>query len=954
MGRKKAAEPAYPVAVSFRPDGRPQVRAEFPPPTDGTPLAKRPKAKRATPRAAALTSAARTLVKELADLDTAGESPVRRHLDFMDECDGAPLREAVESALRLFQTQKQKAEKAREGARVRAAPLVAAAVTSKLRSQRELADYFGVSDSTISQWRSQARPSKLRHFQLESALEAARTRLQRSEQELAIAHAHRWQWTVLGHRLGMSNTDLAAACLVSEATVRKDLAADSSTVARHRERLATTPGVTNLPLTDAQANTPERLAIWATVEEVVTTHAADPGVLLAAGCLYKRLGIDTAAERAWKRGVEAGSGCAAQNLAARAAEVGEHEQVARWLAIAEELGHNCPAAAWAGDYLLERGQEDEALAAWKRAAARGVAIANAKLARHYHERGDHEEESGWWERGAAAGDPESLAMLANHHARNGNSDAATELFKVAAQRGDASAACRVGKELIDAFDPAGVAFLEQASKHGHRGATAALISHLYWRSPPRALSACERLLVQGIEPPAALFAGLLVSEGKHRYQLENALVIASELACEDPVNGHLIAAGAAKKLHETDLAVEHLWKAARHIDMDYAPSIAESLIELEPASNATREERLISIAEEALARGITSFAPVIADLRYEEDDLTGALAVLRNALASTHDPRDAAELEAEETMLRIYAAVESERLATLRIQNDILEAGAQRLEECAARGSRTALLNLALLHQSWDFLGANDIYQRLVDQGEPYHRELADVLTDLGRIHDAMSALRDGIAEGETDCYAAKGVLAKSLGDDDDALACWIEGSKFDWESACQAAVELEERGETHRARAILEFAAERGSSCAWNLLGSIELRASRKRAIHAFRQGMKGSCFHAAFNLAVVSREFTGGQRRLERREALQVILRGFPHDLEAAILFAELTHQEGRAEVVPVLEEAALNSAALSELVTELSRTNADTAGYRLPADLVPRIRREVHRVHIAHGAQ
>lgn len=856
----------------------------------------------------AFTQAMRTLREELGRME---EAPGRVWTQLPHDPGSEIARAVAKRMIASFGRRLADAQQRVDRRRLDAGPLVQAAVKRKLMTQRELAALFGVSDASISALKSLGKASGKIELQLEQALREAAAAWSAARRERDVLQAHRRRWLTLADQIGVPAAELREASGLSPQGVKDALRHDPARVKRE-QALLVAPDVATLIGGDP-AGEAERFATRAVIGHLAETHGDDVAILHAIAWFLLRDGDEREGVALYERAAALGSACAAHNLGERARIAGDLDEAERWLREADRLRHACPRARALGDLLAERGRHADAREAWRAAAERGVSSAARALAESLHAIGEHTREWHWVEHAAQLGDGAALRRIGWWHWNAGRHEEARAAYVRAAEAGDAEAACWIGRELAREGDRSAQRFLEQASEAGHRGATAELISLLAGSRPLRALAACHRLREQGGEPPPALYAELLCAHDGSKEALQQARELWLGLGREGDATALLQAGAVARRLGDAEAAEDDLWEALEHGDSMVAASAAWELAELRRRPGTSFEAALHDVVEEAFDLGIHGAASAFADLYESLEDHDAAIAVIRRARRLAKDPLLQANLEADQLWLVLHGD-----LGTL--DQEVVEEAVRRWKRCAARGSIAALAYVgaryAVLPE--EQRAAERVFAQLVEAGVPYHRELAEALAAQGRIEEATQTLECGISEGEVDCFAPRGQLASDSGDAEDAEAWWRRGaSEHDWESSCLLGLELDRRGETDAAKEVLARAAERSSSCAMNLLGTIEYRTSRSKGIHWFRRAWKATCFHGAFNLAAALAHSSASGSLLERRQALEFVLSGTPDDLDAALMLAEVTAGDPQPAILPIVYQSAWSDPRAAEVV-------------------------------------
>ena len=627
-----------------------------------------------------------------------------------------------------------------------------------------------------------------------------------------------------------------------------------------------------------------------------------------------------------------------QQLAWGLLEDDDLEGAEHWYRIAEEkLGHACANATGLGDVLLRLGREQEALEAWGKAADRGVLLGAQKIAQQLHALDDHHRERGWWERAAHLGDAGAARWLADRLTEEGAVRQAEAMLHQAALRGDTESAMQLALRHMTHQCDFACDLLSRAARAGHLGAAQLLAILLLPRDPRRAIMAARRARTLGDTTPPVILAALL-----SRQQTENALREAAALWIEAAEAGHTTGLRLAGELYERvgdrASAKEMYARAIEEASIPDAEAAAFGLARLK-YPYADDAQRLQMVAQDAGRAGRQRLALAIAGALETEGQREAAVEILGRALRRTRDATLRAELRAERTWQQIpFGEVDNEiwMLARARWQID------------ARRGSQRAAMYLArTAHQDHSTADAADTYRLLISYGQPYHRELADALFADDRGEEAIDALDQGIVAGEADCYALRGTIALRRGDLDQALSWWRRGiDEGDWEAGLLAGQELAKAGRRNEARAALLEIVGR-ASCAWSLLGEIELRHDYQLALHHFRRARQQGCIHGAWNLAQALLELPTRSREQQRelRDALRMAAAG--GDLEAAMQLAELTKDQSSPEIAPVIYAAAVEHPEASDLIAAIDPDHHPDPVRRTRLPLRLRLERHLSRL-------
>jgi tetratricopeptide (TPR) repeat protein len=818
-------------------------------------------------------------------------------------------------------------------ARRAAQPLVAAALARDMTG-RELARLLATHEATISGMKGSARPSQLDDLALEEALRDVGVRWQTARNAGEVAKAMQWRWATIGNWIGIPDRRMAPAAGVERSTVNRWLNKTPRDAADAHALLI----VKALGERPPSGETLEASALRLLVVHAADTHPDDPNVLFAAGWFFKQLGKLDIAEKYYERAVADGGACAAHNLAVIYEIKGNFESAERWFVEADKRGHRCANTTLHGDFLVARERIADARAVWAAAAGRDVAAAARRLAEHLHASDEHPEEARWWERAAELGDAAGLRARGWRLWQEGDQEASEQAYREAAERGDSPSACWLGRHLATREPKVAQRFLEAASRAGgHQAATEALICLLHSRNPQRALSACRELYRQGGAPPRVHYAQLLEdADGspealREAYELWLAEIAdqtnhdSSGGATVQPAGNHhrpdvatayWKAGELARRLGEDD-ARRLLWRALETDDAETIGAATNELTDLDLRPGQDRFEVLAEVAEEAFALGLHQVALPLADARVAAGSPGEALRIL--VRARQHAPKHsvlAAELEA--TQLWVALAPET--------PPEIYEETVRRWKRCARDGSRRAYRFLGFHHMRnnvEDPHSAQACFQWLVDNGEPYHRELAETMLAC-QVAGVESVLDEGIADGEVDCYALRGALEQERGVLEDALDVWTRGAEAgDWECGVFAGQALQRAGRVAEARVELKRTAERGASCAWSALGTLEYeergRDGRPVAVRYFRRAMEMGCLHGAYNLAVAVLDTKNppAKARRDALSAVRTVLRADATDLHAARLLASLSAEAGAPELATVLYDTAIEDRDASNLV-------------------------------------
>jgi tetratricopeptide (TPR) repeat protein len=819
-----------------------------------------------------------------------------------------------------------------EDAKLATRPLVAAVLSRKLMSGQAIAELLSTSEASVSGMKK-SRPSQLDDLALESALRDVAVRWRTASDARDLARALRWRWVTIGDWVGLTDRAMASAAGLDHGSVNKLLNRTPRDKADEYLRVIAEGLGQGSPRAEQDMD--------AFVERLMVVHAADtysddPDVLFAAGWYFKQLGDPGAlavAARFYEQAAADGGACAAHNLALVWESRGDLVQAEQWFIEADNRGHTCSSTAYHGHFLIGQGRVAEGVAVWAAAANRGVAAASRSLAEHLHRHDEHEEEAVWWERAAVLGDSAGLRARGWRYWRQGDLQGAERAYLEAATRGDAESACWVGRQMMVRGPTAAQALLEQASQAGVAEATEALICLLHARDPRRALSACQELARQGGTPPRVHYALLLeqadgsseaLAEAYRQWLAEIEATDDPEVSPSSPKHwkpelamAYSNAGRLARRLGEESDASRLLWRALESTDAAVINCALTELAELDCSPDQDQDEALRDVAEEAIALGYHQVALPLADVLEERDAVQEAVELLR--LARRHVPKHS-ELAAELEAAQLIAALPSGPRDAIYMETF------RRLRRCARDGSRRAFMFLgshymtSMTDEPRDALGC---FQWLVEHGEPYHRELAEamMLCDDPR---AAEVLDEGIADGEIDCYALRGILEEQQGRLENALEVWTDGARAgDWESGVFAGQALQRAGRIQEARARLKRTAERGSSCAWSALGTLEYEErGRVASLKHFRRAMENGCLHGAYNLAaaLLASKAPTATSRSQALSALRFVLQADPSNLSAAQLLASLTAQEGAPELPAVLYASAIEDHRSSQLVAEL----------------------------------
>ena len=848
------------------------------------------------------------------------------------------VRNVILQLLERCATDIAKAERQEAAEKLAARPLVAAALGRKLMTGQKLAKLLPTSEASISAMKRDVRPSRHDDLALEAAIRDVAVRWRAAIDAGELAEALRWRWITIGDWVGVSDRSMASAARIKHSRVNEVLNRTSPEKAtEYRRRIVKGIGqAAPTPGTDLEDIVPRLM-----MQHAVDMSPEDPDVSMAAGWYFKKLGLFDIAGKYYERAVVGGSPCAAHNLALVHEANGDVEQAERWFVEADVRGHRCANTTRHGSFLMAQGRGDDARTVWAAAADRGVAAAARYMAEHLHQEGQHEVEALWWERAAVLGDTGGLRSRGWRLWHQGRQEAAERAYLEAATRGDAASACWMGRQMMSRGAREAQTLLEQASNAGHTEATEALISLLHTRDPRRALSACRQLARQGGTPPRVHYALLLEEEDGTQEALNEAyelwleqidanlrddrgeageeVELIGDIAVAYWKAGHL-----ARSCHSEAEAEELLWKALKTDDTGVISAAMMELAELdcEPGQtdDAHRLQALRRVADEALSLGYYQVALPTADILEAGGASEDAVEMLRVARrrAKRHSVV-AADLEAEQ----LYQALPDDYVSS---ESLIYEETIRRWMRCARDGSRRAYMFLGtdymtnMTEQPRDALAC---FRWLVDHEEPYHRELGEAMLLCEDPH-VEEALDEGIADGEVDCYGLRGMVEARGGRLREALDIWAEGaSAGDWESGVYAGQALQRAGRIDEARAMLKRTAERGSSCAWSALGTLEYEErGRGHSLKHFRRAMNDGCRHGAYNLAValLASQAPTAASRAEARSALRIVLRATPGDLAAARLLASLSAQEGAPELAEVLYDSALTDPGASELVAAL----------------------------------
>jgi tetratricopeptide (TPR) repeat protein len=818
-----------------------------------------------------------------------------------------------------------------DDAKLSAGPLVAAAVSRNLMTQRALAGILSVPEAAISRMKG-GRPSKLDDLALERALRDVAARWRTAVEAHDLAEALRWRWTTIGDWVGVSDRAIASATGLSRSRINAMLNQTTPAQADDYRRIIL-EGLGRTP--PAPSENLEDLVQRLMLVHAADTYPDDPDVLFTAGWFFDQLGAVERAQEYYERAARDGSNpCAAHNLAIVHENHGDLEQAEEWFVEADKRGHRCTNTTYHGRFLLAQGRIDDALRVWIDAADRGVAAAARCMAEHLHEHDEHEEEALWWEHAAELGDSAGLRARGWRSWDQGDQQGAERAYLQAAKLGDSAAACWIGRQLMTREPELALTVLEQASQAGHAGATEALICVLHTRNPRRALSACRELARQGGTPPRVHYALLLeeVEGSSHAQRLayEQWLAEIADLAGDrvsasaasshwepEPAMAYGRAGRLARLLGDERAAQDLLWHALETADAAIINSALTELAELDREPDQSLDEALREVVDEALSLGHHQVALPLADALKERGERPEAVEIVRRARRRVPKGSTlAAELEAAQLITALPSRPdEAVVIETIR-----------RLKRCARDQSRRAFMFLGayyMRNMSDEPRDALACFQWLVEHGEPYHRELAEALSLCGD-PGVAEVLDEGIAEGEIECYALRGIICEQQGRLDDALKAWQEGARAgDGESGVHAGQALQRAGKIPEARAMLRRTAKHGCSCAWSALGTLEYEQNgRAASLKHFRQAMMDGCYHGTFNLAaaLLASNAPTAASRAEALSALRKVLQADPNHLKAAQLLASATAEEGAPELSAVLYATALEDRAASRLIAAL----------------------------------